>query len=69
MNFISLSVINSKSIDQTPLLNSMQSTKNSPDHGLGMEIIHEIINSLHGTIEMKDHGSIFFTKIILQLPN
>lgn len=69
MNFISLSVINSKSIDQKPLLNSMQSTKNSPEHGLGMEIIHEIVTSLHGTIEMKDHGTIFFTKIILQLPN
>jgi signal transduction histidine kinase len=68
MNFLCLSIANSKNTNHKPISSGMQSTKKSSDHGLGMEIINEIVDSLHGTIEMKDHETQFFIKILLQLP-
>lgn len=68
MNFLCLSITNHKNKHHMPISSGMQSTKESSEHGLGMEIINEIVDSLHGTIEMKDHETQFFIKITLQLP-
>lgn len=67
-NIWSVKIENSKNPDENPEQNHFLTTKSDKEiHGIGMKIIHRIVNKYHGTIQYQNERTIFTIVVNLQI--